>query len=336
MIIAKAPFRLYFAGGATDLAQYYEKYGGSVINVAIDKYVYSTIKPRNDNKFSIFSANLDVSKKADSFDELSIDGTLDIPIAVIKHFKSRKGIDLLIKTNIPAGSGLGGSSSVCVSLIKAISKFNSITLSKEEIAEIAYKIRIEDLKFPTGKQDEYAAAFGGLNLITFDKSGKANIEPLKVPKNTLDILQNNLMLFFLGKTRTSTNILRSMEKYMTEEKPEVISALHKAKDLTVDVKKALEEGDLKQFAKLLSESWRNKRNLDKEVTNKFIDDVYTLGIKEGALGGMLMGAGAGGYMLFYVEPDKQQHIRKVMEKKGLNELHFRFDFEGATIIKEEI
>lgn len=327
MIIVKAPTRISFGGGGTDLATYYEKYGGLVVSTSIDKYFYSFFKPRNDKKIQIISSDLGIIKTFENFDHLDF-GELAIPVAVIKHFDFKKGFELFLSSEVPVGSGLGGSSSLCVNLVKLFSDLQNLNLSKKKIAEEAYKVRVNDLKLPVGKQDEYAAAFGGMNFIQFEKDD-VKVETLKIRNDIKEHLQKNLTVFYTGKSKDSTPILKSMEKASGQS----IDALHTAKKLGLEIKKSLESGDLQKFGELLHESWLAKKNFAKGVSNESLDKVYELARKNGALGGKLMGAGGAGFFLFYCESQNQENLRKALEKENLQKFEINFENDGVTKLK---
>lgn len=333
-LVSRSPVRISFGGGGTDLASYYEKYGGVVVSAAIDKYFYTILELRQDDRIQIISSDLQINKLVKDYHRLKYGEGLDIPMAVLKHFNVQRGMNIFMASEIPPGTGLGSSGAVTVNMINIINTLEHLKLGKQQMAELAYKIEFEDLGLPIGKQDEYAAAFGGLNFMMFSKKG-VEVKPLKAPKEIRMRLEDDIMLFFTGSTRKSSKILRSQDNSTKEDKGQVIESLHNIKELAMEIKKAIETGDLQEFARLLDVSWQNKKKLASGITNKKIDSLYELAKKKGALGGKLTGAGGGGYMMLYCRKQHQKAVRKALMGEELVQLDFRFDFKGVRTIKGE-
>jgi D-glycero-alpha-D-manno-heptose-7-phosphate kinase len=333
-LVSRSPVRISFGGGGTDLASYYEKYGGVVVSAAIDKYFYTILELRQDDRIQIISSDLQINKLVKNYHRLKYGEGLDIPMAVLKHFNVQRGMNLFMASEIPPGTGLGSSGAVAVNIINIVNRLEHLELSKQEIAELAYKIEYEDLGLPIGKQDEYAAAFGGLNFMTFAKD-KVEVKPLKTQKEIRMRLEDDIMLFFTGSTRQSSKILRSQDSSTRQDKGQVVESLHRIKELAMNVKKAIETGDLMEFGRLLDVSWQSKKRLASGITNKRIDSIYELAKSKGAVGGKLTGAGGGGYMMLYCQKQHQKSVRKALMAEGLVQLDFRFDFKGARTIKGE-
>ncbi|MDI6887578.1 MAG: hypothetical protein QMC98_02925 [Candidatus Thermoplasmatota archaeon] len=332
-IIARSPVRISFGGGGTDLPSYYQKYGGLVVSTTIDKYFYTVLELRDDDRIQLISADLQMSYNVKDFYELKFGEGFDIPTAVLKHFNIQRGINMFLASEVPPGSGLGSSGALAVNTVKVIDTLERLKMSKQEIAENAYKIAREELKLPVGKQDEYASAFGGLNFIKFEKE-KTIVERLKVSEEIRKRLAEDLMLFFTGRTRDSAKILTRQDKACEEDEKKVIESLHELKKLGFEVKSAIEEGELRYFGELLDRSWQNKRKLVEGITTDIIDRAYEVALKNGALGGKLTGAGGGGYLMLYCERKNQNGLRKALAQFGFKELDFKFEDKGATTLGE--
>lgn len=331
-LISRSPVRISFGGGGTDLASYYEKYGGVVVSAAINKYFYTILEIRLDDRIQLISSDLQVHHTVKDFYDLKLGKGLDIPVAVLKHFNVQRGLNLFMASEIPPGTGLGSSGAVTVNIINIINELERLKLTKQEIAELAYDIGYNELKMPIGKQDEYAAAFGGVNFMQFNKDGTVEVEPLNIAREVRVRMEDDIMLFFTGRTRESSKILKSQDKSTKDDKGDVVDSLHKIKEIAFEVKKALESGDLAEFGSLLDNSWQIKKNLAKGISNPRIDKMYELAKKNGALGGKLTGAGGGGYFMVYCDKPHQKAVTKAMVKEGLSPMDFHFDKKGATII----
>ncbi|MDO9537827.1 MAG: GHMP kinase [Thermoplasmata archaeon] len=331
-LISRSPVRISFGGGGTDLASYYEKYGGVVVSAAINKYFYTILEIRLDDRIQLISSDLQVHQTVRDFYDLKLGKGLDIPVAVLKHFNVQRGLNLFMASEIPPGTGLGSSGAVTVNIINIINELEKLKLTKQEMAELAYKIEFHDLGMPIGKQDEYASAFGGINFIQFGKDGSVEVEPIKIPKEVKVRLESDVMLFFTGRTRESSMILKSQDNSTRDDKGEVIESLHAIKELAFKVKKAIESGDLIEFGGLLDEAWQSKKKLAAGITNPKIDRAYQLAKDNGAVGGKLTGAGGGGYMMLYCERSHQNAVTKALVNEGLSPLDFHFDKKGTSII----
>ena len=331
-LISRSPVRISFGGGGTDLASYYEKHGGVVVSAAINKYFYTILEMRLDDRIQLISSDLQVHHTVKDFYDLKLGKGLDIPVAVLKHFNVQRGLNLFMASEIPPGTGLGSSGAVTVNIINIINELERLKLTKQEMAELAYDIEYNELKMPIGKQDEYAAAFGGVNFMQFNKDGTVEIEPLNIAREVRVRMESDIMLFFTGRTRESSKILKSQDKSTKDDKGEVVESLHKIKEIAFEVKKALESGDLNEFGRLLDVSWQTKKNLAKGISNPKIDKIYELAKKNVALGGKLTGAGGGGYFMVYCDKPHQAGLTKAMVKEGLSPLDFHFDKRGATLI----
>lgn len=321
---AKSPLRISFAGGGTDIEPYLVDFGGCVLSTTINKYCYATLVPREDNSVIINSHdfNLTVKYQLDQEDQLNDD--LKLVKAVIKRFDIKQGFEISIYSDAPVGSGLGSSSSLVVCLIGLFSKWLNLSMSLYDISRMAYEIERIDMGIKGGHQDQYASAFGGFNFIEFYKD-KTIVNPLRIKKDYLNELQFNLLLCFTGKTRMGENIIK---KQVSNYKDNV-NHLHELKDITQEMKNSLLTGNLHEFGNLFHNAWENKRALTNGISNPYIDELYEIGRNAGALGGKLLGAGGGGYLLFYCE--NKQNVGKALQQAGGQLVDFNFDFEGMTV-----
>lgn len=331
MLIARAPVRLSFAGGGTDLPAYFTKYGGAVVSTTLDKYFYVFLNVSGDETIQITSSDYRTFYRHGGDLPLMFDGDLSLPRAILHHFGLARGISMFLASEVPPGTGLGSSSTVAVAIIKAVTTAKGLFLSKQQIAELACQIEIEKLGTPIGKQDQYAAAFGDLNLIQFSGDG-VTVEPLRVTPETRSTLEKNTLLFFTGGTRQASTILTAQKKSSEGNDPQVIAALHAVKAMAFEAKDYLERGDLSHFGKLLDAGWQQKKKFAGGISNLLIDECYDLALANGALGGKLAGAGGGGFLMIYCEPPQQTAVTQALEAKGLKRMDFRFETEGARVL----
>lgn len=322
MIIAKTPFRISFVGGGSDLESFYSQYIGAVFSTTIDKYMYIS----SHNFFDVDKIRLKYSK-TETVDDVS---KIQHPIfrEVLKMFSVTGALEISSNADVPAGTGVGSSSSFTVGLLHNMYTRSRVFATKEKLAREACDIEINKLKEPIGKQDQYAAAFGGLNIIKFNPEGTVNVQKIHLPSETYIRLQDNLIMFYTGIKRSTAEILTEQKKNMSSN--DKTEALREMVDLVWQIRDALYNDDLEKFGKILHHNWLLKQQLASRITNSEIDEIYKLGLKNGALGGKLLGAGGGGFLLFYCEKEKQNKLREAM--KGLQELKFRFESEGSKII----
>ncbi|MFA5104271.1 MAG: galactokinase [Candidatus Margulisiibacteriota bacterium] len=324
MIIVRSPLRITLGGGGTDLPSYYEEFGGSLISAAIDKYVYITLhKPFKKGYFIKYS-------KIEEVDDI-----MQIHHPIIREALRSLGfekddLEITCMADIPAGTGLGSSGSFTTALIKALYSFKNQLIHPQQLAEQACEIEINKLKEPIGKQDQYIAAYGGITCFTFQKNGQVEAAPLKINKEIQYDLEDNLLLFFTGYSRAASSILGEQKEKTEKNDGTMVANLHFVKDIGLKSKKALEEGDLVEFGKLMNVHWEHKKKRSSNMSNKEIEDWYDLALKNGAIGGKLIGAGGGGFLMFYAK-DKIA-LRHAMFKAGLEEIRFRFDFEGTRVV----
>jgi D-glycero-alpha-D-manno-heptose-7-phosphate kinase len=331
MLIARAPMRISFGGGGTDLEAYYARYGGLVISTAINKYFYAIITTDESDDLQVISADYRSLFRHSPYSDLFWNGDLALPKAVLHHFGIRRGINLFVASEVPPGTGLGSSSAAAVTLVRAISTLLEQPLSRQQVAELASYIEISKMGMPIGKQDQYASTFGGLNKITFTSEGVI-VEPLKIAAEVRQTLERRLLLFFTGSSRESTSILKHQRKSTEEADGAVLRALHNIKQVAIDVQTCLEEGNLEEFARLLHYSWQEKRRLAPGLSTGFIDECYNLAREHGATAGKITGAGGGGFLLLYCPEQAQEAVTEALESRGLKRMSFRFDHQGATVV----
>jgi D-glycero-alpha-D-manno-heptose-7-phosphate kinase len=324
MIIARSPLRISLGGGGTDLPSYYKQHEGFLVSAAIDKYIYVAInKPFN--KGGIFRySSMENSQDVDSIKHPIIREAL-------KLFDEKNlQIEISSMADIPAGTGLGSSGSFTTALLKALYVYNRRYLSQQDLAELACFIEIEKLREPIGKQDQYIASVGGISSFAFHKDDTVTYSALNLPSKTLYQLEDNLLLFFTGFSRSASEILKDQKIRSDNNEDEILNNLHYTKDIGYKSKKALEEGDLISFGELMHEHWQHKKNRSSNMSNQKINEWYELALTNGAIGGKVVGAGGGGFLMFMAnDPEK---LRQTMNKEGLEEVRFRFDFEGTKIV----
>jgi D-glycero-alpha-D-manno-heptose-7-phosphate kinase len=326
MIITRSPLRVSLGGGGTDLRSYYSEHGGFLVAAAIDKYVYIT-KHRTFQKDVIIKYSK--LERVDSVDQiehpifreaLKLTGTID------PH------IELASMADIPGGTGLGSSASFTTALLKALHTYNKTIVSPAELAEQACHIEIDRLGEPIGKQDQYIAAVGGITAFTFHPDGRVEYRPCKISEETLFNLEDNLLLFFTGYSRSASTILKDQNDKSKQHDPGMLDNLHFTKDLGYQSLAALESGNLDEFARLMDIHWQRKKARSSGMSNAHINEWYDHAMAEGALGGKIIGAGGGGFLMFYAHDKKR--LRHAMREKGLQEVRFRFDFEGTKVVAQ--
>ena len=331
MIITRTPVRISFGGGGTDIPGFYEEHGGAVVSITINKYFYSFYNPRDDEKIQMISSDFQSLLSVDDFYSLKFGEGFDIPSAVIKHFRLYHGFDLFTASEIPPGSGLGSSGAVTVNMVRLCSKLKNETMTQRQIAEDAFFIQRQILNLPIGKQDEYAAAYGGLNFIEFSEK-EVSVNPIQIDPDIKKSLEKNLLLFFTKKTRQASTILQRQEDSIKGKDTSIIEAMIEVKNNAYHIKEALEVGDLKRFGSLLDQAWNSKKKMSPEISNDYLDRIYEIASQNGALGGKIAGAGGGGYFMFYCEEEKQENLKNAMASEKLAFLDFNFSDKGVTIL----
>jgi len=324
MIITRSPLRITLGGGGTDLPSYYREYGGFLIAAAIDRYVYVTVlRPFTPGIFLKYS-KLEHVEQVDEVQHPIIREAIRM-----LAFKTPQ-LELTTLADIPAGTGLGSSGSFTTALLKALYAHRRRLLHPGELAELACDIEINRLKEPIGKQDQYIAAYGGITCFRFHTNDSVEATPLKLDMDTLFDLEDNLLLFFTGFSRSAGSILKDQQSRTEQADREMIQNLHYVKELGILSQRALEAGNPRRFGELMHEHWEHKKRRSGGMSNPQIDAWYELGLANGAVGGKLVGAGGGGFLLFYAED--RRRLRQAMAHAGLEEVRFRFDFEGTKVL----
>jgi len=324
MIIARSPLRITLGGGGTDLASYYGEHEGFLVAAAIDKYVYVTVmRPFEPGVYLKYSALEHVAAVADVKHPIIREAlqllNLDVP-----------QIEITTLADIPAGTGLGSSGSFTTALLKALFTHCRKVAHSQELAELACDIEINRLGEPIGKQDQYIAAYGGITCLTFHKDHRVTVQPLRVSMETMFDLEDNLLLFFTGFNRTAGSVLKDQHDRSQARDAGILRNLDYVKSLGYRSKEALESGDLVRFGELMHEHWEYKKRRSDAISNQQIDGWYSLAMKNGAIGGKLVGAGGGGFLMFYARD--RNRLRQAMIEAGLEEVRFRFDFEGTKVV----
>ncbi len=336
MLIVRSPVRISFGGGGTDLPAYYEQFGGSVLSVAINKYFYTVLTARSDGRIQIISSDLRVFETWPDIGNANLGGSsLEIPLAVLKEMNRNIAVDLFLASEIPPGTGLGSSASVCVNILKTLSTYLHQPISKYDLAERSFHIARHLLGKHVGKQDEYAAAFGGLNFISFHPDGSTLVEPVDLNPAVLTEMQRNLMLFFTGSAHHSWSILKEQESSTRNQTGGALEALHEVKALGIRMRSALQQGDLREIGTLMHEGWQAKRRISTKISTPHIDELYALAREHGAIGGKITGAGGGGFLLLYCESEFQSDVREAMRQHDIQEMTFGFDMQGAQAIVDD-
>lgn len=323
MIISRTPLRLTLGGGGTDLPSYYSKYGGFVVTSSINKYIYVVVKERFEEEVRVSYSVTEIVNDVN-------DVRHPIVREALKLLDIHKHLEIVTMADAPSRAGLGSSGSFTVGLLHALHTFKGGNPSKKMLAEEACHIEMDMLKEPCGKQDQYIAAFGGFICLRIDRGGNVEVEDLKISEESIRELESNLLFFYTGITRDSFQVLSEQQKRI-QNAEEALEAMHRIKEVGFRAKRALERGDLAEWAKLQHEHWIAKRGTANNMTTNVIDRWYMLGIENGALGGKLLGAGGGGFLMFYVENNKER-VRKVMAREGLREVRLGFSREGSKIV----
>jgi D-glycero-alpha-D-manno-heptose-7-phosphate kinase len=329
IIRAKAPLRISFAGGGTDVPPYPQMAGGSVLNATINSYAWGSLRPRSDGTINIESADLNRCVSFTVKCNVEFNGELDLAKAAILRLGAQdsSGFDIFLRTDAPPGSGLGSSSALMVALVGLIKEFKNLPLTDYEIAEVAYKLEREDLGIKGGLQDQYAASFGGFNFMEFH-SDRVIVNPLRVSKDIVNELEHNLLLCYTGKTRRSDCIIEDQVVRFEANESDTVNALADQKQLAVDMKNALLRRRLDDFGALLDAAWHSKKKMSSRISNEGIDALYDEARRSGALGGKITGAGGGGYMLFYCEFEKRHKVLEAVKRLGAIPTDLAFEEYG--------
>jgi D-glycero-alpha-D-manno-heptose-7-phosphate kinase len=322
LVRSRAPLRLGLGGGGTDVAPFCDAHGGAVLNAAISKFAHVTIEWRGDGRTCLHAADINERWEGEAEKRLPLDGTVNLLKGVynrmVSDFNDNTPLSINVTTyaDAPAGSGLGTSSSIVVALTEAFRFWLDAPLGAYEIAQLAYKIEREDLRLSGGKQDQYAATFGGINFMEFYEEGRVIINPLRVPDRIIQELESGLVIYFTGVSRESANIIEEQSHNMLKNDVGSMEALHRLKTDAYSMKNFLLRGDIRNLAKTLGTSWEQKKKTATSIANPDIDRVYDLAMSAGAVGGKVSGAGGGGFMMFLIDPPRREGLIKVLRDQG--------------------
>jgi D-glycero-alpha-D-manno-heptose-7-phosphate kinase len=330
LIRAKAPLRISFAGGGTDVPPFPEREGGLVLNATINRYAYGTLSPREDDTIGIESVDFATSTEFSAAEGPALDGKLDLAkaaVATVGEDEDHRGFDLFLHSNAPPGSGLGSSSAMMVALIGVLAEFRNMPLTDYEVAEMAFHIERVELGIKGGLQDQYAAAFGGFNFIELT-GDRVVVNPLRIRPDIMLELEHNMLLAFTGKTRTADHIIDDQTARFESNDEAALSGLREQKELAVEMKDALLKRRLTDFGHLLDDAWQAKKRMSDRISNPHIDEMYEAARREGALGGKVTGAGGGGFMLFYCDYRSKHRVAETLAKMGARVDEFAFEHDG--------
>ncbi|MDR3607833.1 MAG: galactokinase [Oligoflexia bacterium] len=326
MIITRTPLRISIGGGGTDLPSYYQRFGGFLISGAINRYIYIALHRTFVNNYIIKYSQME-----------TVENLADIKHPIVREafrlHDVKPYIEMASMADIPAGTGLGSSGAFNVGLLRAIYALKREHITTQALAEEACHIELDLLKEPIGKQDQYIAAFGGLTCMEFQKDGTVNVSPLRITTDTLNDLEDNLLMFFTNYSRSASNVLKDQKTRSEKDDKAMLDNLHFVKDLGYSIKKALEAGDTHEFARLMHQHWLHKKERSQGISNEQINRWYDIGYGSGALGGKLIGAGGGGFLMFYAHD--RAALRRAMAKEGLIEVRFAFDHEGSMVVNRD-
>ena len=327
---AKAPLRLSFAGGGTDVPPFSDTEGGVVLSATIDRYAYGSLSPRADDRVSVESVDFGLSLDFPVTEDPVLDGKLDLIKAAIRRLRRQDlgGYDLVLRSNTPPGSGLGSSSTMMVALVGLLHEFYGLPLDQYEIAQLAHAIEREDLAIRGGLQDHYAATFGGFNFIEFGE--RVIVNPLRIPESTVNELEFSLLLCFSGITRESAHIIADQTGRVVAAESDTLAGLRAQKQLAVAMKSALLRGKLGEFGDLLGEAWEEKKKLSPLIATPRIQEAFEIALTNGAISGKITGAGGGGYILFFCDFKKKHRVAEALGKLGVTAVEFSFEPRGLT------
>jgi D-glycero-alpha-D-manno-heptose-7-phosphate kinase len=326
MIIVKSPLRITLGGGGTDLPGWYSQHGGFLISAAINKYIYLTGSNRKFDKTIWLSySKVEI---CDSIEEISH----DIIAKVLKKYNINNGLEIHSISEVSGGSGLGSSGTFTVGLLHLLNTMFKKDMKRKEIAEAAAYVEMVELKKHCGKQDQYIAAYGGVATLNIDQEGEVVVKPLELDQNTLITLQNNLHIYHTGVARDANDILKDQNTKLKKKQQAPTSGMMRIQEIGYEAQQYISSGNLEAFGKSLNEHWDVKKSISKKMSSTIIDDLYDYAIKCGALGGKIMGAGGGGYFMFYVPAERHMSFRDKMQEEGLFEMNWQFDFNGVNTI----
>jgi D-glycero-alpha-D-manno-heptose-7-phosphate kinase len=325
MIITRTPFRFTLGGGGTDIPAYYSKYGGFIFAAAINKYMVINLnRPIVD---CLVRVKYSKSETVNHRDELQH----DIAKEAMRMTGIENSLEIASMADIPAGTGLGSSSSYAVGLLNGLHAMKKEALAVQDLAEEACELEIGRLGKPIGKQDQYMAAFGGLRVLEIDKDGAVKVRSARIGDSTLDELNQNLLMFYTNTSRSANRILSEQSQGAKDEKQNVVESLHIIKEIGYKVLEAAESGNITNIGLLFDEHWKHKKSMSAEISNSWLDEMYEYALQNGALGGKITGAGGGGFFVFYIEKGHSK-FREAMKKSNLKEMKYRFEGDGSTVL----
>ena len=327
VIRGRAPLRVSFGGGGTDVEPFCVEQGGAIIGSTINKYAYCSIIPRDDDQITVHSLDFDMTVKYNAKENYVCDGRLDLVTAALRAMDIKQGCEVYLQCDAPAGSGLGTSSTVMVSLLTAMARWKGITLDNYAMADLAYGVERIDLGISGGYQDQYAATFGGFNFIEFHGRNNVVVNPLRIRRDIINELQYNLLLCYTGNIHVSANIIK--DQVSNYKKPDAFQAMCEVKALSYAMKDELLKGNLHNFGRLLDYGWESKKRMSSKITNPQIDMLYDEAKKAGALGGKLLGAGGGGFLLVYCPYNVKHQVARRLEAAGGQLMDWNFELRGA-------
>jgi D-glycero-alpha-D-manno-heptose-7-phosphate kinase len=325
MILTRTPYRITLGGGGTDLPSFYREHGGFILAVAIDKYMFLNVNtPIVDDKIRIRYTASEIVDHVDNVKHT-------LAREALRHFGVTNGIEIVSIADIPAGTGLGSSSSYLVGLLNALHALFQDQATPQKLAEEACHIELEVLKKSIGKQDQYMAAFGGLTTLDIKPDGRVCVTRLELDVDLVESLEHNILMFYTNEIRDAPAILKKQDEATRTKDPKVVNSLREIKNVGLEIRAAISKGDLRRFGELLDVHWQSKKQLSEGISNPQIDAWYELAKQNGAIGGKISGAGGGGFLMLYCEENKTR-LRRAMREAGLRELKFRFDFEGSKVV----
>jgi len=327
IIRGKAPLRISFAGGGTDVSPYIEERGGIVLNTTVDKYAYATLITRDDEAINVKSLDFNTDISFNCRDKQEYDGNLDLVKAAVQRFDIKEGFDLCLHSDAPPGTGLGSSSTLTTALIGVLKHWLRLPITDYQLAELAYQIEREEVGIKGGKQDQYATVFGGVNFIEFF-SDKTVVNPLRIKEEILNELEYRLLLCDTSRSRSSDKIIASQVDGYMQRNTDVVQALDETKVIAIEMKNAFLLGHINDVGHLLDMGWRSKKMFSEMITTPFVDKLYEVARKNGAIGGKLLGAGGGGYLLLLCQPDKRHHVAEKLKAAGGRITPFAFEYRG--------
>jgi len=334
---SKAPFRLGIAGGGTDVSPYSDLYGGAILNVTINLFAYATIRPLTNGKIRFVHINDNIVEEFSATNKLPLEGPLllqhGIYNSIISHYNSEQPLsfELITSMDVPSGSGLGTSSTLVVAILGAFTEWLKLPLGRYDMAHYAYEIERIDLKMAGGKQDQYAATFGGVNFMEFLENDRVIVNPLRINEDILQEWAMNTILFYTNKQRCSSKIIEEQAENVKKQNNDSIEAMHNVKREAFRMKNCLLRDELRELGKALNTSWESKKKMAKGISNEFIDRIYETAITNGALGGKISGAGGGGFMFFYCPGNSSYKVAEALTNLNIGEIHhFEFCEKGLT------